>query len=59
MDVLDAIMKIFADMFAMNGIPGGTADSLVGAMKGFIQGIMAAFEMLQKLFGMFGNGFAA
>jgi len=50
MDVLDAIMRIVADLFALNDVPAGTSSAIVGSMKSFIQGIMFVFEMLQKLF---------
>ena len=50
MDVLEAIMKIFADIFALINIPGVTSDLLVGGMSTFVQGIMALVQMLQNLF---------
>ena len=56
MDVLDAIMKIITDLFLMNNIPGTTTNTIVGMMKGFVQGIMTFVEMLQKLFEMFSQG---
>jgi len=50
MQILDAIMKIFSDLFTMNGIPVGTSDAIVGAMTGFFNGIWVVIEFFQKLF---------
>ena len=54
MDVLEAIMKIFADIFEMNNIPGPTADLILGLVSGFVQGIMALVETIQKVFDALG-----
>ena len=51
MTVLDAIMKIFSDMFSINGVPGGTADAITGGMSGFFNFIWRIIEFFQKLFG--------
>ena len=50
MDVVDAIMKIIADIMGLNSISSGMTDGLVSAMTGLVRGIMAVYETLQNLF---------
>ena len=58
MEVLDAIMKIFNDLFVMNGIPAGTSDMITGGMTGFFNGIWRMIEFFQALISIF-QGMAA
>ena len=50
MEVLDAIMLIISDLFNMNNIPNGTSGAIVNGIRGFIEGIVRFFEMMQNLF---------
>ena len=50
MDVLDAIMKIVADLFNMNNIPDATSNTIISAITGFFKAILFIFDLLQKLF---------
>ena len=54
MDVIEAIMKIFSDIFALNDIPGETSNLLTGGMSYFFQGILALVQVLQNMFGILG-----
>jgi len=58
MEVLDAIMKIFNDLFVMNGIPLGTSDMITGGLAGFFNGVWRVIEFFQAMFAMI-QGMAA
>ena len=53
MDVVEAIMKIIADIMLMNNISGNATDLVVGAMTGFLQGLIAFVEMARSVFAIF------
>ncbi|MDR2686621.1 MAG: hypothetical protein LBB75_02625 [Oscillospiraceae bacterium] len=55
MDVIDAIMKIFADVFALNNISGDASNAMVSVMSGFFQGILAFVQMLQNMYEVMGT----
>ena len=50
MDVVDAIMRIFSDIFVLNGIPLGTSDMITGMMSGFFKGIVAFVQLIQNMY---------
>jgi len=53
-DVIEAIMKIFSDVFALNNIPGETSNLLTGGMSYFFQGILALVQVLQNMYEVLG-----
>jgi len=54
MDVVDAIMKIFMDIWALNNITGPIADIMGTVMTGFFKGIVALVEMIKKMYEVMG-----
>jgi len=50
MDVVDAIMQIFMDIFTLNGIPGTTSGMFIDVMSAFFKGIVAFVQMLQNMY---------
>ena len=55
MDVIEAIMKIFADVWALNEITGPTADIMGTVMTTFFKGILAFVQMIQNMYGVLGT----
>jgi len=54
MDVVDAFMKIFADIFSLNNYSGAMSDILIGVMGTFFKGIVAFVEMIKNLYELMG-----
>ena len=54
MDVVDAIMQIFADIFALNNYSGMMSDLLIGVMSTFFKGIVAFVEMIKNMYEVLG-----
>jgi len=55
MDVIEAILKIFGDIFALNNYSDSISGVMLGVMSGFFQGIMAFVQMLQKMYEIMGT----
>ena len=55
MDVIEAILKIFADIFALNNYSDTISGVMLQVMSGFFQGIMAFVQMLQKMYEIMGT----
>ena len=49
MDVVTAILNIFTDISALNGIPLGTMGIFTDLMSSFFQGIFAVVEMFRGI----------
>ena len=54
MDVLEAIMKIFADIFALNNYSQAMSDMLIKMMTGFFGGMIALVEMIKRMYEVLG-----
>ena len=50
MDVVDAIMKIVADIFSLNNISGDATSAIVGVMGSFFKGIVALVQMIINMY---------
>jgi len=55
MDVVDAIMKIFADIFTLNNVSGDATNMIVGVMSAFFKGIVAVVEMIKNMYEVLGT----
>jgi len=55
MDVIDAIMKIFTDVWALNNIPGPTSEIMSTVMATFMRGMLALVQMIQNMYQALGN----
>ena len=55
MDVIDAIMKIFTDVWALNNITGPAADIMATVTSTFFRGIAAFVQMIQNMYEVLGT----
>ena len=55
MDVVEAIMKIFADIFALNNYSDTMSNLLIGTMTSFFQGMIAIVQVFQNVFALIGG----
>jgi len=55
MDVIDAFLKIFGDIFALNNYSDTMSGVLLEVMSKFFQGILAFVQMIQNMYEVVGT----